>query len=591
RQISSSDSAADDVEIAQLEQENRQREADLTKKRNLREITSKDLDVTCKSETQMDGYRATAQGNVDGATAGQKAYDAALKAWNAAVAEVEKKKAAVASIKSSEASEEAVEKSVQDEYQSAIKAGCQTGATHYALGTEAAMTHCGTFRVPVLGMPRVPTGESETACGIAQNAKAQVNGSAKSLYESAKSDLSAAYRSTISVHHLSNVQLTNCQQQLESQFRYDAISQQAGALPSTMPSGCTNFPASTLWKYLTAKKSYEIYKELADASVWESECAPEIARIKAAKAAVDAATTNVATQNTSTSISVADQKIYDSCQGLDRSNPDSKGTLKCVAAVPALAAARDTLAKTKATRDSTAATAANDPKKGALTEDTSGIGFSCSELQARLADQNSAIAALESEISSTDSRIASLRSPASAGGSETAVAQSDDSSSSPLDPDAVAGAAASGGKTKKGLFGKLFKKKKDTDGDGKVSAEERTAAKAAKGEKKGLFKNLLKKKKDTDGDGVVSDEERAAAKAANGEKKGLFKNLFKKKNPDLNGDGTVDAEESATNASKKEKKKGFFKNLFKNKKDMDGDGDVDATDTALKREKRKANGG
>jgi hypothetical protein len=84
----------------------------------------------------------------------------------------------------------------------------------------------------------------------------------------------------------------------------------------------------------------------------------------------------------------------------------------------------------------------------------------------------------------------------------------------------------------------------DKDGDGKLSEEEKAAAKAAHKEKMAERKAKFMEKFDKDGDGDVSEEEMTAAKAAHKEKVAERKAKFMEKF-DKDGDGTLSEEEKA----------------------------------------------
>ena len=84
----------------------------------------------------------------------------------------------------------------------------------------------------------------------------------------------------------------------------------------------------------------------------------------------------------------------------------------------------------------------------------------------------------------------------------------------------------------------------DKYGDGKLSAEEKTAAKAAYKEKMAERKAKFMEQFDKDGDGELSEEEKTSAKAAHKEKMAERKAEFMAKF-DKDGDGTLSAEEKA----------------------------------------------
>lgn len=76
---------------------------------------------------------------------------------------------------------------------------------------------------------------------------------------------------------------------------------------------------------------------------------------------------------------------------------------------------------------------------------------------------------------------------------------------------------------------KKLLEKFDKDGDGKLSEEERAAAKAAFQEKHPDAKEKVLAHFDKDGDGKLNDEERAAAKAAHEKREGKREQRKEKK--------------------------------------------------------------
>ena len=121
-----------------------------------------------------------------------------------------------------------------------------------------------------------------------------------------------------------------------------------------------------------------------------------------------------------------------------------------------------------------------------------------------------------------------------------------------------------------------FLKRFDTDGDHKLSDEERAAAKEARKACREKRHEMLLKKFDTNHDGKLDDAERAAAKEAVKERmeKPRAKMLEKF---DTNKDGKLDEAERAA-----------AKEAFIKKYDTNGDGKLDEAERAAAREARKA---
>jgi len=93
----------------------------------------------------------------------------------------------------------------------------------------------------------------------------------------------------------------------------------------------------------------------------------------------------------------------------------------------------------------------------------------------------------------------------------------------------MAVSVSAGDKARNPELRKKLLEKFDKDGDGKLSEEERAAAKAAFQEKHPDAKEKVLAHFDKDGDGKLSEEERAAAKAAHEKHEGKREHRKEKK--------------------------------------------------------------